>query len=97
MQNKLSDAYECLLGVRQGESLSPFLFSMFLDDIEDIFIENGLSGINVDMFKLFLILYADDIVKFANSKEELQLSVDALYEYCQRWKMLVNINKCYGI
>jgi len=24
MQNKLSDAYECLLGVRQGESLSPF-------------------------------------------------------------------------
>ena len=26
MQNKLSDAYECLLGVRQGESLSPFYF-----------------------------------------------------------------------
>ena len=44
-------------------------------------------------FKLFLILYADDIVKFANSKEELQLSVDALYEYCQRWKMIVDNNK----
>jgi len=62
MQNKLSDAYECRLGVRRGESLSTFLFSMFLNDIEDIFIDNGLSGINVDMFKLFLILYADDLV-----------------------------------
>jgi len=66
---------------------------MFLNDIEDIFIDNELSGINVDMFKLFLISYADDIVIFANSKEQLQLNVDALYEYCQRWKMIVNINK----
>ena len=91
MQNKLSDAYECRLGVRRGESLSTFLFSMFLNDIEDIFIDNGLSGINVDMFKLFLILYADDIVIFANCK--LQISLNVLYEYCQRWNMIVYINK----
>jgi len=47
------------------------------------------------MLKMFFvwILYADDIVIFANSKEELQLSLNALYEYCQRWKMIVNINK----
>jgi len=32
------------------------------------------------MFKLFLILHADDIVIFANSKEELQPRLDALYE-----------------
>ena len=50
MQNKLSDAYACLLGVRQGESVSPSVCSMFLSDIEDIFIDNGLSGINVNMF-----------------------------------------------
>jgi len=42
---------------------------MFLNDIEDIFIDNELSGINVDMFKLFLISYADDLVIFVNSKE----------------------------
>ena len=93
MQNKMSDAYKCLLGVRQGDRVSPSVCSMFLSDIEDIFIDNGLSGINADIFKLFLILYADDIVIFANSKEELQLSLDALYKYCQRWKMIVNINK----
>jgi len=37
--NQLSEDFECFLGVRQGESLSPFLFSMYLNDIE----ESGLS------------------------------------------------------
>ena len=49
---KLSDAFECSLGVRRGESLSPFLFSMFLNDIEDVFMNKGLSGIDVNFFKI---------------------------------------------
>jgi len=91
--NKLNDAFECSLGVRQGESLSPFLFSMFLNDIEDVFMNKGLSGKDVKFFKIFLILYADDIVIFAESKYELQQSLDALLEYCNRWKLVVNNRK----
>ena len=53
MQNKLSDVYECLLGVRQGGSLSPFLCSMFFNDIEDIFIDNGLTGIILTCLNYF--------------------------------------------
>ena len=60
--NTLSEDFSCFLGVRQGESLSPFLFSMYLNDIEEHFILNGFEGIDLDMFKLFLLLYADDIV-----------------------------------
>jgi len=41
--NKLSDAIEASLGVRQDESVSPFLFFMFLNDIEDVFMNKGLS------------------------------------------------------
>ena len=54
--NTLSDNFSCFLGVKQGESLSPFLFSMYLNDIEEHFILNGFEGINLDMFKLFFVI-----------------------------------------
>ena len=76
--NKLSDAFESSLGVRQCESLSPFLLSMFLNDIEDVFMNKGLLGIDLN-FKLFLILYADDKVVFAESKDELQKKEVSMY------------------
>ena len=69
--NRLSEDYTCALGVRQGESLSPFLFSIYINDLEDEFIKGGIDGIDVDMFKMFLLLYADDIVIFAKSAMEL--------------------------
>ena len=91
--NQLSDEFDCVLGVRQGECLSPFLFSMFLNDIEDVFLNSGLSGVDVNSYKMFLMLYADDIVIFANNGEELQLSLDLLEKYCKRWKLVVNTLK----
>ena len=54
--NQLSDSFECLLGVRQGECLSPFLFSIFINDIEDMFIKNGNTGIDMYMFKMFFYI-----------------------------------------
>ena len=35
--NNLRDSFECYIGVRQGECLSPFLFSMFVNDLEECF------------------------------------------------------------
>jgi hypothetical protein len=40
-----------------------------------------MTGLDVNMFKIFLLLYADDIVIFANSPEELQKSIDLLNNY----------------
>jgi hypothetical protein len=54
--NSLSKPFNCILGVRQCKCLSPFLFAMFLNDIEDMYIHNGMQGIDVNMFKIFLIL-----------------------------------------
>jgi len=45
------------------------------------------------MFKMFLILYADDIAIFANSKDQLQTSLDLLLCYCNKWKPSVNTSK----
>ena len=81
--NKLSEPYTCFLGVAQGECLSPFLFSMYLNDIEETFLLNGYQGINMGMLKLCLLLYADDIVIFSSyPKIKVKLSsFNCIYMY----------------
>ena len=41
---------------------------------------SGIEGTDIDMFKLFLLLYTDRIVSFANNPEELQNGLDLLYD-----------------
>lgn len=91
--NYLSEEFTCQTGVRQGECLSPFLFSIYVNDIEEEFIIKGANGIDVGFLKLFLLLYADDIVIFSDSPEGLQKGLDILYDYCKKWKLSVNIDK----
>ena len=77
----------------QGECLSPILFSLYLNDIEEQLMKSGIEGIDTDMFKLFLLLYTDGIVIFANNPEELQNGLDLLYDFFSKWKLTININK----
>ena len=81
------------IGVREGECLSPFLFSIYLNDLEEEINLKGADGIDIGMVKLFLLLYADDIVLFAHSPDELQSLLETLQNYCIRWKLTVNTSK----
>ena len=47
----------------------------------------GLDSIDVDMFKIFMLLYAEDIVIFTNTHTDL------LLEYCNKWKLTINESK----
>ena len=79
----LSDGFFSTIWVRQGECLSPFLFSIYLNDLEAEMEIKGLEGIDIGMLKLFILLYADDIVLFGNSAAELQDAIVILEEYCR--------------
>ena len=61
--NQLSNEFACISGVRQGECLSPFLFSVYVNDLEETLILPDF-GIEISMLKLFLLLYFDDIIIF---------------------------------
>ena len=43
--------------------------------------------------KIFVMLYADDTISLAESDEDLQVQLNAFGEYCDNWKMKVNVNK----
>jgi len=94
-------------GVRQGENLSPILFSIFLNDLVQHIstsykglsvlsesINTVLSDDTVEVYvKLFLLLYADDTVIIAESISDLQSALNAMYVYCDNWKLEVNASK----
>jgi len=106
-QGKLSDYFTCNVGVRQGENLSPLLFAIYLNDFEYYVSRNydGLKEIASDCssylsdddveiyLRLYVLLYADDTIVMAESAEQLQLALNAVYNYCNDWKLTVNTQK----
>ena len=92
------------VGARQGENLSPILFSLFLNDLVE-FVSNRFDCLcdkadaihlrydNGDIevnFKIYILLYADDKLILAESQEQLQLPLNSMFLYCQTWKLEVN-------
>ena len=89
---------EC--GVRQGENLSPILFSMYLNDLQSHLQINGSVGIELKdpsneiiWLKLLLLLYADDTIIVSDSPIDFQNSLDSFNDYCIEWKFKVNMTK----
>ena len=98
-----TDFFKCENGVRQGENLSPFLFSVFLNDITDFFNDKNIDGLTsvsdklhqeLDVYiKLFVLLYADDTVLMAENANDLQKQLNIFKQYCDTWKLKVNVDK----
>lgn len=78
----LSRKIKITKGVLQGETLSPMLFNIFLSHIEIYFRKRDLTGIPINQgVDILFLLFADDMVVFADSYPDLVKKVGVL-NYC---------------
>ena len=96
--------FSCNIYLRQGETLSPFLFSVYLNDLGDFFCQNyptgGIDCMSSDLddtvyiyVKLSLLMYADDKVILSEASEGLQTALNSYSDYCAVWKLKINVSK----
>ena len=87
-----SEWFKVNCGLKQGCLLSPLLFNLYLNDlIKELKGQN--MGITMDIDKLSIIAYADDIALLASSADELQELLNALEIWCSNNQMTVNASK----
>ena len=49
------------VGLMQGETLSPLLFSLYVNDLEINFVKDNCHSLEIQEVSLFLLMYADHI------------------------------------
>ncbi|CAM4712644.1 unnamed protein product [Leuciscus chuanchicus] len=80
-------------GVRQGCSLSPTLFNIYINELAVQLEQSTGPGLTLQDRSIKLLLYADDLVLLSPTAQGLQQHLDLLENYCQNWALAVNLTK----
>ena len=87
--------------------LLPLLFAIYLHDLEQ-FLRDKYNGLNLlseiqnqnnlpnemeNYIKLFVLMCADDTILLAESEEDLQDALSAMFNYCNKWKLQLYVKK----
>lgn len=92
LNNNFTSWFPTSSGVRQGDSLSPSLFALFINDMA-IEVKNLNRGVSFGDLNVSIFLYADDIVILAENEYDLQVQLDCIDNWCRKWQLLVNGTK----
>ena len=90
--NVACEWFDVTNGVRQGDSLSPTLFSIYLYDLATE-IKDLNVGVPVADIDISLLVYADDTVLLAPNEEKLQSMLNVVDKWCRTWGMEINSKK----
>lgn len=85
----VSASFDVGRGVRQGCLLSPLLFALYINALQDELPHGVLAGSTT----IKTLMYADDIVITAATVGDLQRNINALQKFCTQWKLQVNLQK----
>jgi len=108
-QGILTEPFRITSGVRQGCTIAPILFNIFIDYVVKLAMQKlGSVGIVIKFrcgekwydyselnqeSRLWCFMYADDMVLFSSSTVELQTMVDSVSEAFQRVGLVISVDK----
>lgn len=84
------------MGVKQGCPLSPTLFGLCIDQLEEIvqkYVGEEEDRPTIGALTVLILMYADDVVLLAHSVKTLQKLMDILQEFCNVNGLAVNVAK----
>ena len=100
--NLKTNYFDCPLGVKQGDILSPTLFSIFVNSLT-IDLKNSDCGVTLDLppsqgssnntTVVNHLIYADDLVCIAENVEDLQSLINIVNLWCRRFHIEANLTK----
>ena len=87
------------MDVRQRANLSPLLFAIYVNDLQEKLIEHNCNYLNFNddlvntYLRLLVVMYADDTVILCDSEQNMKEALVSLHRYCLEWKLKVNCSK----
>ena len=93
LEGEVSEQFNIGQGVAQGCSMSPILFSIFINQLLDE-VEKAGIGITVKKdVKVGGLMFADDFVGLTTNAEDLQTLINIVQGFCNKWRLKSNIKK----
>ena len=93
VNGRLTDWFQQTAGVRQGDTLAPTLFAIYINDLA---IEVKAQNMGVKIAggeNRSILMFADDIVLLSDTAENLQSSMDVLSEWSHKWMLKLSNEK----
>ena len=75
-ESSITEMFSCNKGIRQGDGLSPVLFSLFMNDLPQYFRDDHCPGVMLGSHSLNCLMYADDLLVLSPSPEGLHAEID---------------------
>ena len=85
-----SEDFEVCRGVRQGCTLSPWLFNLFMDNVMREARGSFVGEVQLSTGEVGVLLFADDMVVMADSKEGLQHNLKTVSDMLNKWELKIN-------
>ena len=73
--------------------MSPILVNIIINDLNEIFDKIFCQPAKIKNLTLNNLLYVDDLVLVSETSSGLQNYLDRFQEYCDKWRLTVNIKE----